>query len=566
LSPFANHLWQSTVFACVAAILTLALRKNRAQIRYMVWQAASIKFLIPWALLVSVGSRIDWRTAAVVAPPVAPAIRQIAQPFALSPAPAFAAPSTAVTPPIAPALLLAAWLAGCAFLLSRWWIRWRRMRMALRTASLLPVDAPIPVMSSPTNLEPGLFGVFRPVLLLPDGIAERLTPEQFRAVLAHELCHVRRRDNLAAALHMIVETLFWFHPLTWWLGARMVEERERACDEEVVGQGNDPEAYAAGILNVCRFYLSSPLACAPGVTGSDLKKRIEAIMSNHVLTGITFARKSLLIAAGIAAVAGPIAIGIVSAPRVVAQTQAALKFDVASIKPSDPDSRGFRLERIPGNGLRTTGTSLSALIQWAYDIGDFQLSGAPSWIRNARYDILARPEKPEGPDDLTDAPEPLKKSLYEQLRERTRSLLAERFGLVARRETGERSVLVLAIARNGHKLQTPARDSGISRDLGVISSEGATIEMLARVLGMVLRNPVLDKTGLEGRYKFKLEWTEEPGAGKEKGIATVPDANPPEAGPSIYSAIQQQLGLKLETQKAPVDVIVIDRVEKPSEN
>src|SRR5215471_3976568 len=108
-SPFANHLWQSTLFGCVAALLTLALRKNRAQVRYWLWLAASIKFLIPFSLLVNAGSRIDWRTAAVAAPPVAPAIRQIAQPFALSPAPAFAAPSTAVTPPIAPALLLAAW-------------------------------------------------------------------------------------------------------------------------------------------------------------------------------------------------------------------------------------------------------------------------------------------------------------------------------------------------------------------------------------------------------------------------------------------------------------------------
>jgi bla regulator protein blaR1 len=566
LSPFANHIWQSTLFACAAAILTLALRKNRAQIRYWLWLAASIKFLIPWTLLVSVGSRIDWRTAAVAAPPVAPAIRQIAQPFALLPAPVFAAPSTAVMPPIGPGLLLAAWLAGGAFLLSRWWVRWWRIRMALRTASPLGIVAPIPVMSSPMRLEPGVFGVFRPVLLLPDGIADRLTPDQFRAVLAHELCHLRRRDNLAAALHMLVETLFWFHPLIWWVGARMVEERERACDEEVVRLGNDPEAYAAGILNVCRFYLSSPLPCAAGVTGSDLKKRIEAIMSNHILTGMTLARKSLLILAGIAAVAGPIAIGIVSAPRVVAQTQAALKFEVASIKPSDPDSRGMRLERIAGNGLRTTGTSLSTLIQFAYDIGDFQLSSAPSWIRNARYDILARPEKPEGPDDIDHAPEALKKSLYDQLRERTRSLLAERFGLVAHRETGERSVLVLAVAKNGHKLQAPKEDTGISRDLGVIRSEGATMEMLAHVLGMVLRNPVLNKTGLEGKYKFKLEWTEEPGAAKEKGIATAPDANPPEAGQSIYSAIQQQLGLKLEAQKAPVDVIVIDRVEKPSEN
>jgi uncharacterized protein (TIGR03435 family) len=564
LSLLANHLWQSTLCACVAALLALLLRKNRAQIRYWIWLVGSAKFLIPFSALVRLGNRIDWRMAAVAAPPVTPTIRQIAGPFTPSAAPASVeAPAYSLLP----ALLLAAWLTGCAFMLARWWVRWRRMRMAKRTALLLPINAPIPVMSSPTRLEPGIFGVFRPVLLLPEGIADRLAPEEFRAVLAHELCHARRRDNLAAALHMIVETLFWFHPLVWWLGARMLEERERACDEEVVRLGNDPEAYAAGILHVCRFYLSSPLDCAPGVTGADLKKRIEAIMSNRILAGMTFSRKLLLAGVSLGAVAGPMAIGIVNAPRVVAQTGAALKFEVASIKPSDPGSRGMRLERTAGNGLRTQGTSLSTLIEFAYDIHDFQLSGAPSWIRNARYDILAKPEKPEGPDDIRDAPEAQQKSLYEQLRERTRSLLANRFSLAVHRATGERSVLVLVVAKGGHKLQQATEQSGITRDRGMMSGNGATMEMLAKVLGMVLGNSVLDRTGLDGRYKFILEWAEEAGAGKDIGVAPLPNSSLPEpAGQSIYSAIQQQMGLKLETQKAPVDVIVIDRVEKPSEN
>ncbi len=87
------------------------------------------------------------------------------------------------------------------------------------------------------RLEPGVFGILRPVLLLPEGITDRLTPAQLEAVIAHELCHVRRRDNLTAAIHMVVETVFWFHPLVWWIRARLVEERERACDEEVLRAG-----------------------------------------------------------------------------------------------------------------------------------------------------------------------------------------------------------------------------------------------------------------------------------------------------------------------------------------
>ena len=81
------------------------------------------------------------------------------------------------------------------------------------------------------------------------------------AVIAHEVCHVRHRDNLIAAIHMLVETVFWFHPLVWWIGKRMVDDRERACDEEVLRLGSEPRVYAEGILSVCKLDAESPLAC-----------------------------------------------------------------------------------------------------------------------------------------------------------------------------------------------------------------------------------------------------------------------------------------------------------------
>src|SRR5207249_5075322 len=127
---------------------------------------------------------------------------------------------------------------------------------------------------------PGVVGLFRPILLLPASIEERLTMLQLDAVLAHELCHVRRRDNLTSAIHMIVEAIFWFHPLVWWIGARLVEERERACDEAVLSLGSEPHDYAEAILKVCSQYVESPLACTSGVSGSDLKKRIQAILAD----------------------------------------------------------------------------------------------------------------------------------------------------------------------------------------------------------------------------------------------------------------------------------------------
>jgi lipopolysaccharide transport protein LptA len=142
-------------------------------------------------------------------------------------------------------------------------------------------------------------------------------------VLAHELCHVRRRDNLTAAFHMVVEALLWFYPLVWWLGARLVAERERACDEEVLLSGTDPGAYAEGILRVCQHFLESPLICAAGVSGSNLKTRIEAIMNNQLAHRLNGPKKVMLAAAAVAAVAVPLVLGLAGSSTVRAQSVAA---------------------------------------------------------------------------------------------------------------------------------------------------------------------------------------------------------------------------------------------------
>ena len=96
------------------------------------------------------------------------------------------------------------------------------------------------MLSSSWTFEPGVVGIWRPVLLLPDGLADRLSSAQLSAVIAHERSHIRSHDNFAAAVHMLVEALFWFHPLVWWMEGRLIDERERACDEEVLRSGTDP--------------------------------------------------------------------------------------------------------------------------------------------------------------------------------------------------------------------------------------------------------------------------------------------------------------------------------------
>src|SRR5690242_635867 len=320
IAEMTNHLWQSTLFAIVVGLLTLAFRKNRAQVRHWLWLSASWKFLLPFSLLISLGSHLDWVPATqkiAAAPAVTLKIMQASQPFpesfAVTPSAREARDWTAI-------VIFSVWAFGFVAITMMRFRGWRRIRAAVRSSTPIDSLGALQVRSSPGLLEPGVVGLFRPILLLPAGIRERLKPRELQAVLAHELCHMRRRDNLTSAIHMIVEAMFWFHPLVWWIGARLMEERERACDEAVLRLGNEPQYYAEGILNVCKSYLESPLWCVSGVTGSSLKKRIQAILTGQIARDLTFAKKFALAAGGILALAVPIAVGIIGAPRIRAES------------------------------------------------------------------------------------------------------------------------------------------------------------------------------------------------------------------------------------------------------
>ena len=188
-------------------------------------------------------------------------MEQVSQPFT--------PPAARVIPPVVhsttlanllPTILVAMWFCGCVMVLLMWYARWRRISAALREAAplregrevdalrraerMLGIRKPIDLLMSPATLEPGIFGIVKPALVWPKGISEHLQDAHLEAILAHEVWHVRRRDNLAAAIHMVVEAIFWFHPLVWWLGSRLVDERERACDEEVLEWGSERQVYA----------------------------------------------------------------------------------------------------------------------------------------------------------------------------------------------------------------------------------------------------------------------------------------------------------------------------------
>jgi bla regulator protein BlaR1 len=509
------------------------------------------------------------------------------------------------------AAAFALWACGFAAVAICWLVRWNRVR-ALATFAApanIPTNTPsgVPVLSAPGLVEPGAFGIFRPVLLLPEGIWKQLDAPQLDAILAHELCHVRRHDNLTAAIHMAVQAIFWFHPQVWWLGARLVDERERACDEEVVRLGSQPRIYAAAILNVCRLYTQSPLKCLSGVSGSDLKARIDAILAGRVARELSIAQKAALVCAAIAGIALPVAIGMMNAPQLSAEspvnvtTRPALKlapadipqFRSASIRPCQSYGPAIRngestvFPDSPQGTLNSVCTPVIAFIRTAYvlyDQGQFNhqsslpfgpwIDGGPIWLYSGanRYQIRA---KAMG----NPTPEMLRGPMLQ-------AFLEARLKLKIHRETRQVPMYLLTVAKSGPRLRASQSGSCIPRDpatpwfllptpplgrenCGVThsgrSGQGTTGEAKDMTLvangidldtfsrEIPLGAPVINKTGIAGKFDFHLKYA---------GDDIAPG---PLAAPSIATVLEEQLGLKLERTTGPREFVIIDGAEKPNQ-
>ena len=649
--PFANHVWQSTLFVIAMWVTAFMLRKNRAAVRHSLWLVASIKFLVPFSLLAGIGSHFQWQQASLTPPPpVSMIFETISQPFSLSTLPVVSLRSTGPSdsPPAPqeasrlPAILIAVWICGTAASFFWWFMRWRQVRRGVRLATASDFIGPLRVMYGPERFEPGVFGIFRPVLLLPKGIANRLSPAQLQAVLAHELCHVRRRDNLTMAIHMTVEALFWFHPFLWWIKSRLIDEQERACDEEVLRLGSEPMVYAESLLKVCEFYVESPLTCVSGVTGSDLKERVGRIMRNQIGETLNRWTKVALVNIGIAALATPIVAGMMSAstiqpqtsqtqirpqasrvaviegevrPEVVSESSGAVEqisllqqsapelqavqlpprvaFEVASVKVrkiEDSDPRASGIQYLPGGRFTAKGVPLYALIQEAFN-SRLTINIAPEVrasnesmqiLMRTPFDVDAVAEKDAIPPNATAQVRNEKPRLMLQ------TLLSDRFKLVVHRETREDPVYAILIGSIGHKLLKAAIDETecVQRPLvrfpidgkschsvqadprTGIHGEAVAIADIAKVI-LYGDRLIVDRTGLSGLYNIQTSgWAVDvrplPPDATEVQKAEFAEAADP-SRPTLLS-IFGGLGLRLEAQTAPVEVIEIRHVERPSEN
>jgi uncharacterized protein (TIGR03435 family) len=204
------------------------------------------------------------------------------------------------------------------------------------------------------------------------------------------------------------------------------------------------------------------------------------------------------------------------------------------------------------SGLDVTNMTLSLLIHLAYGIEDDQIVGAPGWATSERYNIAAKVDTSD-----TDS---LKKLTIEQRNQMMQPLLADRFKLRSHYETRELPIYTLVVTRSGSKMKEIKPDISLggtkntgqwSWGSGNFRASGIAMDAWSRFLTQALERTVVDKTGLTGNYDFTLKWASD---------------DTDTSGPSIFTAVQEQLGLKLEAGKGPVQVLVIDHVERPSEN
>ena len=241
-------------------------------------------------------------------------------------------------------------------------------------------------------------------------------------------------------------------------------------------------------------------------------------------------------------------------------------YEVASIKKADPTARGTRIGPGPQGGMRTTNTTLLTLITFVYNVQEYQVADVTPWVKSEAFDVSFTPDKPDAmpaPGSKVEVVE----SFIARNRLRMKAVLRDRFGLVLREETRQMPVYGLVVAKGGHKLKTPDEakkgpSMSTNGERGQITGYGVNMGMLTRALAGFLKRPVTDETGFNVPFDMKLEFKPDALAAGLKEESTASDLE----GASIFTAVQEQLGLKLESKKGPVTVCVIEKAERPGEN
>jgi uncharacterized protein (TIGR03435 family) len=584
-----HFLWQGLVIAILyAAARLIAARTSSPQTRYLLACAALGAMmaapLVTWELMRPVDASPE-AMYRIRSTPATASTTDIATTNTLPDS--VRATVSGVQPEPLLLWVVLVWFAGAMVLwvrLAGGWVVAARMRsMLVRRAppewqqslqelgTRIGLSRPVRLLVSALVQVPTVVGWLRPVVLVPVGALGGLPAEHMEALLLHELAHIRRHDYLMNILQSVAESLLFYHPAVWWLSGHIRTERELCCDDVAVSISGDAVTYARALAQL-ESYRPAYLNTALAANGGSLRNRIARLLGRPpqvVRTGL---------GPGVVAVAGLLAVAVYG----LAQSADPPRFAVATIKrnPSTealsmavPMGVGYR----PGGRLVAGNAPVAMLIQRAYSVQGFQVVGGPSWVNTDGYDIEAKPEV------STD-----QKRMWLMLQ----TLLADRFKLAMHRATKDLPVYDLQTVKGGPKL--PAPDGGNCSEVmtgpppgpgqprpappcgpGLVKSgtgltmEGISVSMPAFVkqLSLILGKEVIDKTGFTGRFALHLEFA------MDDALAGIPNPVGPSGQPadindrpSIRTALQEQLGLKLQASTGPVDVFVIDHVERPSEN
>jgi len=508
------------------------------------------------------------------------------------------APAPGRTPPVWMATLLRSVWIGIAALfvlpvavvlwrlhqLRRGSVPWPRGESLLRTlAAQAGVRRSIDILLHERIAAPLTCGLARPAMVFPIDAAGWSNADIRRAIV-HELEHVRRGDWPVQLAARVVCAGYWFHPLAWIAWRNLCLESERACDDAVLRSAEGTE-YAAQLVTLASRLSHGPMRPTLSMASrSDLSTRIGAVLDSRQSRG----RAGLVNASVTIAVAGLVVCAL-SPLRAVTRAQpqvpqGQLAFDVASVKPNVAGDLRVTMQAMPGGRFIATNAPLRTLIREAFALQGSQLSGGPGWLDSDRFDIVAKSER---------NPTPL------QMRMMLRALLAERFRLSVHTDTREMPLYALVLARTDGKLgphlrptgadcsqapewlgtgppprPSPSGPAGSSGGTGpdapcrsagpgfggAMRFRGITLDAFAMFLATPVRRPVIDRTGLDGDFDIELDMTAE--LGPPPPPPGMPDAVDRASAPSIFTTLQEQLGLRLDARREPVDVLVIDRVER----
>jgi uncharacterized protein (TIGR03435 family) len=581
-----HFLWQGVAIAAIYAAARRWTARSSANARYIFLCAALMAMaaapIATWSVMrPAPADPLVFPVTASISAAANHSVRNV-------PASFYAGTYRTPTPTFLP-WVVAFWIVGALLFwlrLVRGWIfaerlRYRRVRPAPREwqqvldrlKARVHVLSTVRLLVSPLVKAPAVVGWIRPVVLAPVGALAGLPTQQVEALLLHELAHIRRHDYLVNLAQSAIEALLFYHPAVWWISRQIRAERELCCDDMAVSAGGDAVGFARALAELeLESARPSQLKPAMAATGGSPAHRIARLLGQSRSDSGAISGPGILGAATLLAI---------TAFTLFAQSGALPKFEVASIKPSM--ERGFMAVRpLPGRLAATA--SVRVLMQNAYAMQPFQIVGGPDWINSERYEIEA---KADGNANRA------------QMFLMLQSLLEERFHLKIHRETKELPVFALVAAKSGLKLPPPKEGSCVSPAADasadwyggrvappqqgppplarcgearvMLEPAGARIQggkvgmaELARILSMALGRAVIDRTGFAGLFDAQLDFT------ADETTAALP---PPPPGtqhaftnPSILVALQEQLGLRLESAKGPVDVIVVDQVERPSAN